>query len=222
MSVIVIGNAGSVLKAPNGKKIDSFDTVIRMGGFKIQDHEDYIGKKTTVWANGGSVFKFKKYLEGIENNYIWNMLPPDTNKEYINIGNSYENNYIKEWLDQKYQVLDCTVNDYKNWYKELKQKNKIDEIKLKTLYSIIRDLSFEKTVDIKSSYNGFIIPSLGACTLFYALQQYKKITVTGFDFFNTGWYWDKEHKCHVSKHNLLLEKIWFHKKINEGVIDKLD
>ena len=44
----------------------------------------------------------------------------------------------------------------------------------------------------------------------------------GFDFFDTGWYWDKKHKCHVSKHNLLLEKIWFYKKINEGAIDKLD
>jgi len=222
MSVVVVGNAGSVLKTFNGKKIDSFDTVIRMGGFKIKGHEENIGKKTTIWSNGGSVFKFKKYLENVESKHIWNMLPPDTDKKYLNLGNNYENNYIQEWVKQKYQVLNCTVDNYKIWYKQLQEKNTIDQLKLKTVYNIVRDLNFEKEISIKPSYNGFIIPSLGTCTLFYALEKYKKITVTGFDFFDTGWYWDTKHKCHISKHNLLLEKIWFYKKINEGVIDRLN
>jgi len=55
---------------------------------------------------------------------------------------------------------------------------------------------------------------------YYFPNSLKK--VIGFDFFDTGWYWDTKHKCHISKHNLLLEKIWFYKKINEGVIDRLN
>jgi len=50
MSVIIIGNGPSVLDKELGKKIDSFDTVVRLNNYTTKGYEKYIGSKTAIWG----------------------------------------------------------------------------------------------------------------------------------------------------------------------------
>ena len=48
MKVIIIGNSSSILESKNGKLIDSFDIVIRLGQFVISGHEKHVGTRTDI------------------------------------------------------------------------------------------------------------------------------------------------------------------------------
>lgn len=49
MGIIIVGNGSSILDNKNGKRIDSFDHVVRFNSFKIKDLEEFTGTKTTTW-----------------------------------------------------------------------------------------------------------------------------------------------------------------------------
>ena len=48
MSVILVGNGPSILKAPIGDKVDAFDVVVRINQFSTEQAK-YTGKKLTTW-----------------------------------------------------------------------------------------------------------------------------------------------------------------------------
>lgn len=47
---VLIGNGPSVLRRKLGKKIDTAETVVRLGSFKIKGYEEYVGTKTDIWV----------------------------------------------------------------------------------------------------------------------------------------------------------------------------
>lgn len=53
--VVVVGNGPSVLSKKLGKLIDSFERVVRVNDFRIENYAPYIGKKTTDWVTGVGV-----------------------------------------------------------------------------------------------------------------------------------------------------------------------
>ena len=53
-SVLVIGNGESILNQRLQKKIDSFNTILRINNYIIKDFESFVGTKTDIWFNGAN------------------------------------------------------------------------------------------------------------------------------------------------------------------------
>ncbi len=53
-SILVIGNGESILKQRLQKKIDSFNQVLRINNYIIDDFELFVGTKTDIWFNGAN------------------------------------------------------------------------------------------------------------------------------------------------------------------------
>ena len=47
-SILVIGNGESILKKRLQKKIDSFNTILRINNYIIKDYELFVGTKTDI------------------------------------------------------------------------------------------------------------------------------------------------------------------------------
>ena len=101
---ILVGNGPSILSQTNGKKIDSFDEVIRINEYKTHSYEIYTGSKTTFWATFG-----KGRLPGDRNKFPEKIIMVHehsvaayTPKEMWRIPMSYYNN-IREELQMKTQ-----------------------------------------------------------------------------------------------------------------------
>jgi len=76
-SIAIIGNA-PYLNIKLGSYIDSFDEVVRFNRFIIDGHEEFIGKKTTIWCCNHFVYQefkdTKKFSNFKNNNKIWHVL----------------------------------------------------------------------------------------------------------------------------------------------------
>ena len=53
-SILVIGNGESILNQRLQKKIDSFNTILRINNYIIKDFESFVGTKTDIWFNGAN------------------------------------------------------------------------------------------------------------------------------------------------------------------------
>lgn len=53
-SILVIGNGESILEKRLQKKIDSFNTIVRINNYIIKDFELFVGTKTDIWFNGAN------------------------------------------------------------------------------------------------------------------------------------------------------------------------
>ena len=53
-SILVIGNGESILKKRLQRKIDSFNTIVRINNYIIKDFELFVGTKTDIWFNGAN------------------------------------------------------------------------------------------------------------------------------------------------------------------------
>ena len=53
-SILVIGNGESILEKRLQKKIDSFNTILRINNYIIKDFESFVGTKTDIWFNGAN------------------------------------------------------------------------------------------------------------------------------------------------------------------------
>ena len=52
--ILIIANGPSILKQNFGTEIDKFHEVARINNYQIDDFDDCIGSKTTIWFNGGN------------------------------------------------------------------------------------------------------------------------------------------------------------------------
>lgn len=218
MNVIIVGNGGSLLDSNLGSEIDSFDLVIRMGCFKIKGFERNVGEKVNIWSNGVSLLKLQKHFDNVQGEKLWAMVPPH------NIDSRYiSNDYIKNWARLMYTDSQPTYEQHKKWFAKLQLENDVAQMSWSTLFNLVSDMNLLRA-DISGSnttYKSFIRPTLGICTVYEAINRYKNIHIAGFDFFENGWYWDKSHTYTIYKHNILLEKIWFKKQVNAGIIKTL-
>ena len=74
MKIIIIGNGPSVLKEKKGKIIDSFDKIIRINNFVIDNYEEYVGIKTNIWYRSDAPDIYNYNLNNFEKVYF--CLPP--------------------------------------------------------------------------------------------------------------------------------------------------
>lgn len=88
--IILIGNGPSVLDHKNGSKIDSFDIVVRFNNFKIENYEEYVGKKTNYWFTWSDFHE--KHNFDIDRIYFHSWTKnKEKDKNYIKMQNKYPN-----------------------------------------------------------------------------------------------------------------------------------
>ena len=148
-NIIIIGNGGSNLDKKNGKEIDKFTKVVRLGQFHLDGYEDYVGKKTDIISTSHWKLNRKRLA--------------------------------------KTKTIICVPFYSKESYKE-------------------------------SNF------SLGFKTIFLIMKLFpgSKITVTGFDFFLTGWYWKKDHNRDIANcHPYIYEKLYLKRMIIDKTIHLL-
>ena len=84
--VLIIGNA-PYNELKNGKKIDSFDKVVRFNSFSTEGHETYIGSKVTDWVVSDSycTLEIKHFLKTFKRypNVNLNIILPEVFKNNV-------------------------------------------------------------------------------------------------------------------------------------------
>jgi hypothetical protein len=182
MKIIVVGNAASLLKEKNGEFIDSFDVVIRLNKFVIKGYEEYVGKKTNIYCS-----------KWFNMNYNINNL----------------SNYSKIWLPYPKPPNWWTS---KGNFKEVTEQEHLNNInKFNLNIDNIVYLNEDRAKEIELIFKNVCQPSTGLICLMMTIQEYSdhNISYTGFDNFNSGWYWDITHNCVEGMQNsVIFEKIF--------------
>ena len=179
-SILVIGNGESILKKRLQKKIDSFNTIVRINNYIIKDFELFVGTKTDIWFNGAN----SKLISPIIMPKKVVVAPPS---EII----------IKHQENLKHYVARRVGQDYNN-------------LTLLTLEEIRR---YEAEV-------GFKRLTTGLYAIKWALNNFKKVYIHGFDFFinSKAHYYDSKLMNFVN--NKILNK--GHKHNNEHERDYVE
>ena len=189
--IIIVGNGENILKKENGSLIDSFETVVRLGQYQIKDYEKFVGTKTDII----STIWWKLNIERLRTTKVILSVPLNFQTENLRL------DVLK---DTKYQ---------------LHKKNIIYINELEDTSSI-ESMFYEKmpTAFINKNTLNF---SLGFKTFYYIKKLFptKKIYTTGFDFFKSGWYWDKAHnRNRGNNHPYLYEKLWYKKALKDKTL----
>ena len=164
MSAIVVGNGGSLLNQSNGEKIDSFDTVIRVGnGFKVDGIEKHVGSRTdllfhslrkTVEWQGIEALDFK-YLSKTGTKYIlYKNVPKNRTRKISQTKALKKNNLI---------ALPCPKRP------------------LKCLIEKIEEKKINRTINV--TFN--LLQGVCAITTILGLHP-KSLYLFGKDFYNSG------------------------------------
>lgn len=179
--IIVVGNGEGILEKKNGKKIDKFNTVVRLGRYVTDGFEDYAGSKTDII----STIYWKLDLDRLKR-YKTILSVPLTMQESFLASEDYVK---KEYSKYKKNIL--YLNKEQDVY-ELQ-----DEFsKLISNYKDIKKVNF--SLGFKTLY------------FLKKLFPESKIYTTGFDFFKTGWYWDPSHnRGSANLHPYTWERLWY-------------
>lgn len=71
--ILIVGNGTSILKKKRGKRIDeSFKEIVRLNDYVIDDYEDFVGSKTTIWSTGAGIATTPRNVENYKNVWISN------------------------------------------------------------------------------------------------------------------------------------------------------
>ena len=179
-SILVIGNGESILKKRLQRKIDSFDKVLRINNYIINDFELFVGTKTDIWFNGANSKLVSPRI--IPKQVI--VAPPS---EII----------IKHQKNLKHYIARRVGQDYNN-------------LTLLTLEEIRR---YETEV-------GSNRLTTGLYAIKWALNNFEKVYIHGFDFFinSKAHYYDSKLMNFVN--NKILNK--GHKHNNEHERDYVE
>tara|TARA_R100000152_G_C6772345_1_gene199204 strand:+ start:1732 stop:2217 length:486 start_codon:yes stop_codon:yes gene_type:complete len=140
----------------------------------------------------------------------------DKCRHVIRLGNFIIDNY-QDYIGNKTTIIGTSYKKTDNihlapfvWYVE----DMTDEENSTLTYN----LNYDKNMTIESNR-----PTIGMRTLQKAIDTFPDYTiyVKGFDFLNTGWYWDKDHTYGAVSHPTILEKIYYKKLIRRKKIIEL-
>jgi hypothetical protein len=229
--VIIIGNSCSLLNKENGKKIDEYDYVVRMGGFpRIKGFEKYVGTRTDMYClkwfklfeveSGACKLNFGKKREDMEIQYddiLCLSHDPDYYTEVSPIFQRYEKNSLNRsfyyHIGNRY-LHDLGIQEFCLRDKQWMFFNSDDMEEL--VYSLQHRYS-------KIKYINGIEPTGGLCTIWFFLKKFPNcdITITGFDGFKTGHYWKPEINTFFYSHNGVCESLFIKHLLKSGKIRQL-
>lgn len=232
MKICIVGNGSGVLKKENGTFIDSCDLVVRIKNFKIKGFEKNVGEKIDIFSskwfswfdkNTNKPLKFD-FINDVKTLFF--MFP---NQEDINIKNNKLDDYTSLYV--KMQLENELPNMYKDWNHHIHLLNDFSLINKDIVYFDIEDIQDLcinilklNTMDYYFYYKGeyrLLEPTCGIRTIYKILKMYpnEEIFLTGFDGFQTNWYWDNNHVINKKSHHYLSEiKYLNFLKKNENIV----
>lgn len=216
MKVVVVGNGGSALINKCGHVVDEAGVVIRMGCYEVDGYEDCVGTKTSVWANGVSVLKLWRHYDSAESYpcKLWLMVPDSD----VDCKCDDLQKYVDTWKLTMFGGDQPTRDQHVEMLSELSANNDIELVSWDDILSTVTEMNLIDHMEACIEYEDFIRPSLGVLVLEKAIRLYGQVHVTGFDFFEKGWYWNDNHSYALYKHIPLLERLWFQKRVRDEEI----
>ena len=190
--ILIIGNGRSVLDHSFGKQINKFSIVGRINNYSIDNYAEYVGGKTDIWFNGANQnLKRQKVIP----NEVVVFIPP-------------------EILRRKKEKI----------HDRISRRLHIDKEK----YSLIP----LETMENYEILTGVKRPTTGTSCILWAVENFEKVIIHGFDFFIdskshyndnfiTKWLIDWGINKKGGKHNMMAEKIYIEKLIQDKKVIQL-
>jgi hypothetical protein len=190
--ILIIGNGRSVLDHSFGKQINKFSIVGRINNYSIDNYAEYVGGKTDIWFNGANQnLKRQKVIP----NEVVVFIPP-------------------EILRRKKEKI----------HDRISRRLHIDKEK----YSLIP----LETMENYEILTGVKRPMTGTACILWAVENFEKVIIHGFDFFIdskshyndnfiTKWLIDWGINKKGGKHNMMAEKVYIEKLIQDKKVIQL-
>ena len=190
--ILIIGNGRSVLDHLFGKQINKFSIVGRINNYSIDNYAEHVGGKTDIWFNGANQnLKRQKVIP----NEVVVFIPP------------------KILRRKKEKIHD-----------QISRRLHIDKEK----YSLIP----LETMENYEILTGVKRPTTGTSCILWAIENFEKVIIHGFDFFIdskshyndnfiTKWLIDWEINKKGGKHNMVAEKVYIEKLIQDKKVIQL-
>ena len=190
--ILIIGNGRSVLEYSFGKQINTISIVGRINNFTIRNYSEYIGQRTDIWFNGANQnLKRQKVIP----NEVVVFIPPEILRR--------KKEKIHDRISRRLHI----------------DKEKYSLIPLETMEN------YEKITGVKR-------PTTGTASILWAVENFEKVLIHGFDFFIdskshyndnfiTKWLIDWGINKKGGKHNMMAEKIYIEKLIQDKKVIQL-
>ena len=190
--ILIIGNGRSVLDHSFGKQINKFSIVGRINNYSIDNYAEYVGGKTDIWFNGANQnLKRQKVIP----NEVVVFIPPKILR--------LKKEKIHDRISRRLHI----------------DKEKYFLIPLETMEN------YEILTGVKR-------PTTGTSCILWAVENFEKVIIHGFDFFIdskshyndnfiTKWLIDWGINKKGGKHNMMAEKIYIEKLIQDKKVIQL-
>ena len=190
--ILIIGNGRSVLEYFFGKQINTISIVGRINNFAIRNYSEYIGQRTDIWFNGANQnLKRQKVIP----NEVVVFIPPGILRR--------KKEKIHDRISRRLHI----------------NKEKYSLIPLETMEN------YEILTGVKR-------PTTGTSCILWAIENFEKVIIHGFDFFIdskshyndnfiTKWLIDWGINKKGGKHNMMAEKIYIEKLIQDKKVIQL-
>ena len=190
--ILIIGNGRSVLDHSFGKQINKFSIVGRINNYSIDNYAEYVGGKTDIWFNGANQnLKRQKVIP----NEVVVFIPPEILRR--------KKEKIHDRISRRLHI----------------DKEKYFLIPLETMEN------YEILTGVKR-------PTTGTSCILWAVENFEKVIIHGFDFFIdskshyndnfiTKWLINLGINKKGGKHNMMAEKIYIEKLIQDKKVIQL-
>ena len=190
--ILIIGNGRSVLEYSFGKQINTISIVGRINNFAIKNYSEYIGQRTDIWFNGANQnLKRQKVIP----DEVVVFIPPEILRRKKEKVHDQISNRLH--IDKKYYSL----------------------MPLEVMEN------YEKITGVKR-------PTTGTASILWAVENFEKVLIHGFDFFIDSkshyndnfinkWLIEKSINKKGGKHNMMAEKIYIEKLIQDKTVIQL-
>ena len=190
--ILIIGNGRSVLDHSFGEQINAIPIVGRINNFSVENYSEYVGVKTDIWFNGANQnLKRQKVIH----NEVVVFIPPEILRR--------KKEKIHDRISRRLHI----------------DKEKYFLIPLETMEN------YEILTGVKR-------PTTGTSCILWAVENFEKVIIHGFDFFIdskshyndnfiTKWLIDWEINKKGGKHNMMAEKIYIEKLIQDKKVIQL-
>ena len=190
--ILIIGNGCSVLDHSFGKQINAIPIVGRINNFSVENYSEYVGLKTDIWFNGANQnLKRQKVIP----NEVVVFIPPEILRR--------KKEKIHDRISRRLHI----------------EKEKYSLIPLETMEN------YEILTGVKR-------PTTGTACILWAVENFEKVIIHGFDFFIdskshyndnfiTKWLIDWGINKKGGKHNMMAEKIYIEKLIQDKKVIQL-
>jgi hypothetical protein len=208
-NAIVVGTGESLLKHANGEKIDNFDCVMRSSNILEFDRKmkyaKFTGRKTDIfWFTYSKLYRASAIQSKASILCLFD--DPDYYTDfYLHKSASFFNylNINRIYLDLLY---DNIFIDKKHFF----AKNNYCKVS--------RRLKIQYT---QNNIKARLRPSAGLCAIFFALENYTDVFITGFDGFTSNFYYDTKNESACPAHSGFHELLLLQSLIKKGVIKTL-